>query len=429
MNQWLLDAFQVVNPTDQSAGPPRAADQALRAYFSSQPGIGARDRRLIADRCFDMLRYLRRDQAAIEQAGLTVSTQHLVWLADARCTPLLDEDNEQRATLLEAVSAVDLATLTPAQRFSLPDWLSDAFTVIADSENFDPLASRLLAPAALDIRINTDKTNRSALQQKLIDAGVQFVDGKDATPPFMPDTALRIAGHPALEQTKEFQAGLFEIQDAGSQVLARLAGVRRGQTVVDFCAGGGGKALAFAAMMRNEGNIYCCDVSQRRLGAITPRMNRAGVTCIRPLAIRDENDASLNRLRGRADVVFVDAPCSGTGTLRRNPGIKWQLQANDIAELVVRQRAILAAASRLVRPGGRLIYATCSLLHDENERVALDFESGNQGHERLNLADHSVFGDADRPPINAPGTGYVRIWPHIDDCDGYFVAGWRVPRD
>ena len=197
--------------------------------------------------------------------------------------------------------------------------------------------------------------------------------------------------------------------------------------MVDFCAGGGGKALAFAAMMRNEGNIYCCDVSQRRLGAINPRMKRAGVTCIRPLAIRDETDVALERLRGRADVVFVDAPCSGTGTLRRHPGIKWRMQEPDIAGFAARQRAILAAAAALVRPGGRLVYATCSILYDENEAVALNFESVHSGYQRLNLAQHSAFSGSVRPKTDATGAGYARIWPHIDNCDAYFIAGWQAP--
>jgi 16S rRNA (cytosine967-C5)-methyltransferase len=429
MNQWLLAAFEAVTGQIDSTDQQRPADQALRAYFSSQPGIGARDRRLIADRCFDMLRHLRRDQATLELAGQAVSTQNLVWLADERQTSVLAADDAQRAQMLQAVQSVDHTQLSQAQRLSLPDWLAESIAAAMDGADIEPLASRLLEPAALDIRVNTDKTNRNTLQQKLADTGIEFVEVQSAIQQFMPDTALRVSGHPALEHTEAFRSGLFEIQDAGSQVLARLAGVRRGQTVVDFCAGGGGKALAFAAMMRNEGNIYCCDVSQRRLGAITPRMNRAGVTCIRPLAIRDENDASLDRLRGRADVVFVDAPCSGTGTLRRNPGIKWQLNPDEIAELAANQRSILRAASTLVRPGGRLIYATCSILYDENEAIATDFESKNPNHERLNLADHSAFSDSARPTANVPGTGFIRIWPHIDNCDAYFVAGWRSPRE
>ena len=173
-----------------------------------------------------MLRYLGRDKGMLALAGMPVTTQHLVWLADARCTPVLQDADAQ--ALLKAVHEVDLSRLTAAQRFSLPNWLAESMARLVGETEFHVLANRLLEPAALDIRVNTGKTNRSTLIQKLRDQAIQVMDVAPAIAQFMPDTALRISGHPALENTDEFRAGLFEIQDAGSQVLARLAGVRRG---------------------------------------------------------------------------------------------------------------------------------------------------------------------------------------------------------
>ena len=162
-------------------------------------------------------------------------------------------------------------------------------------------------------------------------------------------------GKPALESSKAFQAGRVEVQDAGSQLLAMLVAPRRGQTVVDLCAGAGGKTLAMAAAMRSTGQVFACDVSKSRLLRLRPRLQRAGATNVQPMAIDSERDPKLDRLAGRADAVLVDAPCSGTGTLRRNPDLKWRTAPEAIGRLIAQQRAILAAAARLVKPGGVLV--------------------------------------------------------------------------
>ena len=199
-------------------------------------------------------------------------------------------------------------------------------------------------------------------------------EGIAAEPLTLAPLALRVQGKPALERTQAFLRGDVEVQDAGSQLLAHLAAPRRGQTVVDFCAGAGGKTLALAALMRGSGQVFACDISAARLTRLRPRLARSGASNVQPFGIDNEHDLKLERLAGRADVVLVDSPCSGTGTLRRNPDLKWRFDPASLAALAATQRSILAAAARLVRPGGALVYATCSLLDEENDAVRRDFE-------------------------------------------------------
>jgi 16S rRNA (cytosine967-C5)-methyltransferase len=176
---------------------------------------------------------------------------------------------------------------------------------------------------------------------------------------------------------------------------------------VDFCAGAGGKTLALAAAMRSTGQIYACDVSPARLQRMKPRLSRSGASNVQPFGIDSERDPKLKRLRGRADLVLVDAPCSGTGTLRRNPELKWRMHPEALDELGARQRAILDAASLLVKPGGALVYATCSLLWRENEAIVEAFSAA-----------HPTFG---KPQL-------MRIRPDRDASDGFFAARWTLPK-
>ncbi|HMN82339.1 MAG TPA: RsmB/NOP family class I SAM-dependent RNA methyltransferase, partial [Burkholderiaceae bacterium] len=250
---------------------------------------------------------------------------------------------------LDHTARIDAASLPPAVAFSLPDWLFERLVRAWGDEAARAIARSLLQPAPLDLRVNLLKADREQATAAL------HADGIDARPLALAPTALRVDGKPALERSSAFEAGLVEVQDAGSQVLALLAAPRRGQTVVDFCAGAGGKTLALAALMRSTGQIFACDVSAARLARLKPRLARAGASNVQPFAIDRETDPKLDRLAGRADLVLVDAPCSGTGTLRRNPDLKWRLQEHEIAELQARQLAILRAAARLVKPGGALV--------------------------------------------------------------------------
>ncbi len=377
------------------------ADAQLSRFFREHPGIGRRDRGLLADTCFDVLRN-RRLYAHLAQGGSGSLARRLALLSPA-AAPLAR--NADEAAWLARSAHVDRDSLPGPIRLSLPDWLAGRIERDAPAGEFEALAASLLEPAPLDLRVNSLKSDVPAVLAALAAAGIE-AHALAGEP-----TAVRVAGKPALEKLAAFADGWFEVQDVGSQRLCRFAAPRRGQIVVDFCAGAGGKTLALAAAMRSTGQIYACDVAPRRLARMRPRLARSGASNVQPLGIDTENDRRLDRLASRADLVLVDAPCSGTGTLRRNPDLKWRIGPDDIARLAGQQFDILAAAARLVKPGGALVYATCSLLDEENAAVAARFDATvGAGWSRDDAA-----GEA----------GVMRLWPHRDDSDGFFAVRWR----
>lgn len=414
------------------------ADRALAEFFRAHRFIGRRDRGAIADRLFDILRQ-RRLYAHLAESGSGSQARRLALIADARQARPVMRSTPAEQAWLERLARVDAATLPAGVRLSLPDWLLDSLQAqpIPGEGGAMALAASLLEPAALDVRVNLLKTDMGRLGDALQAAGIEsqpIARGRGTEP----GTARRLTGHPALEQLDSFRDGWFEVQDAGSQWVSWRAGARRGEAVVDFCAGAGGKTLAMAAMMRGSGQIYACDTSATRLARLKPRLARSGASNVQPMHLESEHDRRLRRLWGRIDLVFVDAPCSGSGTLRRNPDLKWRRQPGDIARLARLQLSILQAAARLLKPGGRLIYVTCSLLAQENEAVALAFEDSpafpacDLG--RLDLArsgfewadtDTKMVVSADSSTDSAHESGFVRLWPHLDGTDGFFMAGWR----
>ena len=232
-------------------------------------------------------------------------------------------------------------------------------------------------------------------------------------------------GKPALTQLPLFQDGAIEVQDEGSQLLALLTDAHRGEMVVDFCAGAGGKTLALGAAMRNTGRLYAFDVSGHRLAALKPRLARSGLSNVYPAQIAHERDDRVKRLAGKIQRVLVDAPCSGLGTIRRNPDLKWRQSPADVAELQQRQQAILASAARLVAPGGRLVYATCSLLRAENEDVAEGFDAAHgREFERLPAAELLAKAHVEGADTLVEGDA-LRLWPHRHGTDGFFAMAWQ----
>jgi 16S rRNA (cytosine967-C5)-methyltransferase len=222
---------------------------------------------------------------------------------------------------------------------------------------------------------------------------------------------------PALQNLPLFKEGAIEVQDEGSQVLAQLLGARRGEMVVDFCAGAGGKTLAIGAIMRSTGRLYAFDVSEKRLTKLKPRLARSGLSNVHPVVIAHERDAKVKRLAGKIDRVLVDAPCSGMGTLRRNPDVKWRQQPEGVGELTEKQASILDAASRLVKFGGRLVYATCSLLDEENDGIAAQFLATHPDFELVPM--HKVLAEQ-RIPLEMGD--YLKMLPHKHGTDGFFAA-------
>ncbi len=402
----------------------RPVDWQLRQFFKTNPALGRRDRGLIAETLFDVLRN-RRLYLHLAQSGSGPIERRLMLLAwswpsrSASGNPLAELDDVERQWLTR-VLAVEPSTLPPAVALSVPDWFHERVSAAQGASVTYAILQALLKPAPLDLRVNTSKVKRDEALKALADAGIL------AQPLSLLPSAIRVDGKPALETTPPFEAGWVEVQDAGSQVLTYLVSPKRGQIVVDFCAGAGGKALALAAMMKDSGQVFACDVSLSRLQKMRPRLVRAGLSNIQPFAIDDENDPKLKRLAAKADLVLVDAPCSGSGTLRRNPDLKWRWKESDIAELHTKQIRILEAAARLVKPGGALVYATCSLLDEENEAVCAIFERSHpqwiceSAPEVLLQAGVDLSGGE-----NLSTTRYLKLRPDLHGTDGFFAARWR----
>ena len=265
--------------------------------------------------------------------------------------------------------------------------------------------------APLDLRVNTVRANRDEVLAILKRDGIPA----EATP-YSP-VGVRIREKPAINRHPLFLTGKIEVQDEGSQLLGYLVAPKRGEMIADFCAGAGGKTLLLGALMHSQGRIYAFDVSEKRLTQLKPRLKRSGLSNLHPQLISNENDIKIKRLAGKLDRVLVDAPCSGLGTLRRNPDLKWRQKPQDIEELTQKQAAILTAAARLVKVGGRLVYATCSILAEENEQIVEAFLAA---HPEYELRAASEVLAQQNIPLD---TGkYFKLAPHVHGTDGFFAA-------
>jgi 16S rRNA (cytosine967-C5)-methyltransferase len=395
------------------------ADAQVSAFFRRHRGLGQRERHALAETTYAVLR--RKPQLLhLAQSGSGPLERRLAILGWQGSVDFLVSGLrlEERAWH-QQVMAIDLASLPEALRHNLPAWLAQALMRERGEADFWPLVRSLAEPAGLDLRVNILKLKREQARQGLADAGI-----RSEPTPYSP-WGLRLKEKPSLTRLPIFQRGEIEVQDEGSQLLALLTGASRGEMVVDFCAGAGGKTLALGAMMRNTGRLYAFDTSAHRLDALKPRLARSGLSNVHPAAIAHERDDRVKRLAGKIDRVLIDAPCSGLGTLRRNPDLKWRQSEAAIAEMQIRQSAILASAARLLRPGGRLVYATCSLLQAENEQVAEAFTAAEGA--RFDPVDVAqVLGAAQMGPAQSLVQGpYLRLWPHRHATDGFFAAIWQ----
>ena len=390
------------------------ADSVLSRYFRDlRDELGARDRAFVAEAVYGVLRRKRTlERMCVPES----STRHLVlaWLARVEGTTLrqLGDGLHGRDTdFFTAVKGRETGELSLAESADMPDWLAERLLATLSPEQVLTLAQSLNRPAPLDLRVNPLKVERDALIEQLKAEGIACAAGR-----YSP-LAIRLEAKPALQKHPQFLDGSFEVQDEGSQLLGFLLQPKRGEMVVDFCAGAGGKTLLLGAMMRNSGRLYAFDVSDKRLSKLKPRMARSGLSNIHPVVIASENDPRVKRLAGKIDRVLVDAPCSGLGTLRRNPDIKWRQSPEALAELTLKQAAILASAARLVKPGGRLVYATCSLLPEENEAIVAAFLAGNENFTQISAEEVLA-----KQGIVVNCGEQLRLTPAAHDTDGFFAA-------
>jgi 16S rRNA (cytosine967-C5)-methyltransferase len=395
------------------------ADGVVSAFFRAHRGLGQRERHTLAETAYAVLRrrLLLQHLAAQGNGPVERRLALLGWQGSEDFLQAALEAHERE--WLQRSRAAALAPLPDKLRHNLPDWLAGALREQLAGEDFWALAEALQQPAALDLRVNALKVKREALRAALHAAGV------DAEPTPHSPWGLRVQGKPALNRLDPFTRGEVEVQDEGSQLLALLTDARRGEMVVDFCAGAGGKTLALGAAMRNTGRLYAFDTSGHRLAAMKPRLARSGLSNVYPAQLTHERDERIKRLAGKIDRVLIDAPCSGLGTLRRNPDLKWRQSPATVQELQVKQRAILESAARLPKPGGRLVYATCSLLRAENEDVAEAFELAH-GDRYLRIPAAVALEQAHvAAPAELDRDGYLRLWPQRHGTDGFFAAVWQ----
>ena len=389
------------------------ADGALSNYFRNHRELGPRQRAFVAESAYAVL---RRKRWLARLCGEGAKPRQLLLAALARLQGV------SQRQLSEAISAADTEWLTQlkarpepqwtlAEQADMPDWLVERLLLQMDADALVVLSRGLNQSAPLDLRVNPLKTNRESVLERF------KADGMEAEPcPYSP-LAIRLKGKPMLARHPLFLDGSFEVQDEGSQLLGHLLAPKRGEMVVDFCAGAGGKTLLLGALMRSTGRLYAFDISGKRLARLKPRLARSGLSNVHPAAISGENDIRIKRLAGKIDRVLVDAPCSGLGTLRRNPDLKWRQTPHSVAELTQKQAAILTAAARLLKPGGRLVYATCSLLAGENEAIVDAFLAAHGDFRRLSCAEILA-----QQRIALDTGEDLRLLPHAHGTDGFYAA-------
>ena len=388
------------------------ADQLLHRFFRKHPAIGQHDRAFIADGAFA---YLRR-RRSLEALAQTTDPAHLALAVAVRELGIGLREMEGALTdadagWLRAFKARLSTPLSAAVAADLPDWLWDRLGAAYGDAARESLARAWLAAAPLDLRINPLKTSRDDARRALEASGIMAVPT-----PYSP-LGLRIRGRPSLAAHPLFTDGAIEVQDEGSQLVGYLVAPKRSEMVVDFCAGAGGKTLLLGALMRSMGRLYAFDTNERRLAKLKPRLARSGLSNVHPQRLTHERDPHVKRLAGKIDRVLVDAPCTRFGTLRRNPDLKWRQPESSVAELALKQRTILASAATLVKAGGRVVYATCSVLPDENEAVVAAF-----------LAAHPdfVLGNATaelaRAGIALDTGPAMKLLPQTHGCDGFYAA-------
>ena len=405
----------------------RPADQVAASYFKNRRYIGSKDRRWIADSVWRVLRRKARLDWLLDSVGISPIDARARVLADlvVEGGAMPDAEMFQGPHAATPPDALDHRMMDRLHKQSLfhrdmpawvkgeyPQWLEEKLIqVFGDSFPREMGAMRDEAP--MDVRVNTLKATREQAIAALKAEGINA-----APTPYSP-LGIRLERRVALVQVTAWRNGLIEVQDEGSQLVALVAGVKPGMAVVDYCAGAGGKTLALAAAMENSGRLIACDVAEWRVDRAQERLRRAGVHNVTRRVISGESDKWIKRNAAAFDRVLVDAPCSGSGTWRRNPDAKWYFTPQDLAEIVASQAVILKSASRLVKPGGRMIYATCSLMLEENEAQVESFLAQNADFDAVPVQD--VW--ASQTDIPCPVSGpWLRLSPLAHGTDGFFAA-------
>jgi 16S rRNA (cytosine967-C5)-methyltransferase len=398
----------------------RPADQLIDTFFRQRRYLGSHDRRELAESVYGILRHLRLLQALVAKVKPD-AVSHPAWLFAAYKLHIEKASSEAVQTYALPISPseiADLATQTTSDfglqdlglQFSFPDWLVAALQRQMGENETTKLLEALNQPPPLTIRVNTLKATRDACLRELRQRGY------DCTPAKLSPDGIHLAKRTNLFGLDLFRNGWFELQDEGSQIIALLLDPKPNWRVADVCAGGGGKTLHLAALMKNRGEIFAFDIVPQRLENLRKRTRRCGIHNVRVQLLQpDEVPANL---LGQMDAILIDAPCSGSGVLRRNPDAKWKITPKMVQEMAAKQKQIINQYAPLLKTGGRLVYATCSLRAEENEKVVQAF-----------LAQHSEFRPADAAAIlqryqlaHLTHGSAIHLFPHRHGTDGFFAA-------
>ncbi|MGN7613749.1 RsmB/NOP family class I SAM-dependent RNA methyltransferase [Magnetococcales bacterium HHB-1] len=389
-----------------SSAPDVPVSRLLKKFFRQNPALGGNDRACLRAWIYRTIRYL-----ALWQKGDSLQmfseeeALRLLLKAGSPCPTLASRPSENYALAPEGISEVE----------SFPPWLWQQIILSGDfNENEAPVvAESLNRLPKVDLRVNSLKTDRQSVLDQLKEAQISAIKT-----PWAPQ-GLRLPSSRFPEHHALVRQGCVEIQNEGSQLVSHLVAPQEGQLVIDLCAGEGGKTLHLAALMKNQGKIIATDIHMPRLKKLRIRCQRAGVKIVQSFKIEHERDRKLRKWLNRADAVLVDAPCSGLGTLRRHPELRWRYQTHHIEAFHHRQYALLAAGASLLRSRGRLIYVTCSLLKRENQDVVEAFLAENRNFRPLVFS--FPFGK-DHQDENSRLKIPLTLWPHKHQTDGFFIA-------
>lgn len=380
----------------------KPTDKLLSNYFRNNYKIGSQERNIIAETIYAVLRNYFKLSNLILNKKLDIIIFY-IWQDIIKLETIYLKHfniNDNNILLSNNIEA----------KLELPLWLIDILSNYYSNIELEDIANSMKLNAPLDLRINTLKTNRDNIIQYLLANNIKYELTK------LSPYGIRLQDKTFIIKNKLFVDGLIEVQDESSQIAAMLLNPKRGEMIVDFCAGSGGKSLIFGMLMKNTGRIYAFDINEKRLNNLSPRLQKSGLSNIYPFLINNEKDNKIKRLHNKIDKVFVDAPCSGIGTLRRNPDLKFKQSPTAIKELNIKQLSILNSASKLVKSNGILAYATCSILPQENQEIVEQFLHNNSNFELIdykNIINNNLLFST---------TKYLQLLPNIHATDGFFIA-------
>ncbi len=414
--QTSIDILSIIN----TEGTP--ADRVLNIYFRKNRYIGSKDKRAISTYVFAVIRQKLSLGYLLEQAGAKKITERLLLAASLmsehenlneifngqQYSPT--EFNKREESIIDKVDFSSLESAPRHIRLNIPLWLEEKIEPSLGT-HYEEAIQALNERATTDIRVNTLLSTKEKVLEQLLSEDIAV----EETP--ISPIGLRFTERVSLMNHTLYQSGQIDIQDEGSQLLSLLTNVKAGDTVIDYCAGAGGKTLAMAAMMLNKGKIIACDIHSKRLEELVKRCKRAKAKIVSTLNLSDHK---LDKFTDSADTVLIDAPCSGTGTWRRSPTQRWQLTQEALVSLLSTQQDILQKAAGLVKPGGQILYATCSILSEENEEQVKTFLKNNPDFKYGELHALAKFGTKSECFIATKHD--FKTYPHLSNADGFYIC-------